>query len=171
MNTDNKNFSALSGDEQTELIGNIRTTLSKHGLAADAKIASTREVVCNLQVETIDDKHTLSITGSFALTKKGAVDAFKEEVKQFIDGVEGVKVEVGCQIGAGQTYGTIENVTKIDSDEKTTLEHKQGEVWLLDFWATWCPPCQTPMAHNVTMLEKKAEEWKGKVRVIGLSID
>jgi len=27
------------------------------------------------------------------------------------------------------------------------------------------------MAHNQAMLEKKAEEWKGKVRIIGLSID
>ncbi|MFN9910297.1 MAG: TlpA family protein disulfide reductase, partial [bacterium] len=23
-----------------------------------------------------------------------------------------------------------------------------GQVILLDFWATWCPPCQKPMQHN-----------------------
>ena len=22
-----------------------------------------------------------------------------------------------------------------------SLEHKEGTVMLLDFWATWCPPC------------------------------
>jgi len=42
---------------------------------------------------------------------------------------------------------------------------------LIDFWATWCPPCQAPMAHNQTMLEKKGEDWKGKVRIVGISID
>lgn len=42
---------------------------------------------------------------------------------------------------------------------------------LLDFWATWCPPCQAPMAHNQEMLEKHGGEWGDKVRIIGLSID
>jgi hypothetical protein len=42
---------------------------------------------------------------------------------------------------------------------------------MVDFWATWCPPCQAPMAHNVAMLEKRGAEWGTDVRIIGLSID
>lgn len=85
----------------------------------------------------------------------------------------GIKSELACPINQGDPYLTIEDVTTIEKpDEKVKLEHKQGEVWLLDFWATWCPPCQRPMAHNQEMLKKNGDAWKEKnIRIIGLSID
>lgn len=59
----------------------------------------------------------------------------------------------------------------IDKDEKCSIVHNKGDVIMVDFWATWCPPCQKPMAHNQEMLEKRAADWGGKVRIIGVSID
>jgi len=56
-------------------------------------------------------------------------------------------------------------------DGKTHLEHKEGEVLLVDVWATWCGPCQKPMQHNQDMLAKNKEKWGNKVRIIGLSVD
>lgn len=52
-----------------------------------------------------------------------------------------------------------------------TVTHEKGTVMLLDFWATWCPPCQKPMAHNQEMLTNNASDWGSKVRIVGLSID
>jgi thiol-disulfide isomerase/thioredoxin len=53
---------------------------------------------------------------------------------------------------------------------KTVLAHRPGEVLLVDVWATWCPPCQQPMAHNQEMLETNPH-WNGKVRIVGVSVD
>jgi len=55
---------------------------------------------------------------------------------------------VVAKLGAGDSYSTIEDIQPLGTQDHINLEHKEGEVWLIDFWATWCPPCQGPMGHN-----------------------
>ena len=77
------------------------------------------------------------------------------------------------QYAVGDKLAIIKGATPVlgNSNKVVDIEHKEGEVILLDFWATWCPPCQEPMRHNQNMLMKRAESWGKKVRIIGLSID
>lgn len=96
---------------------------------------------------------------------------FNDACKKVTDGVANVSVGVQALLGAGDQYQTITDVNDLEGDDKKSLEHVKGQVWMIDFWATWCPPCQAPMAHNVKMLDDRAADWGTDVRIIGLSID
>ncbi len=69
-------------------------------------------------------------------------------------------------VGAGPTAP---NFTLLDLDgQKVSLDQFRGSIVLLDFWATWCPPCRM----SIPELVKLQEEHKDKGLVIlGLSMD
>ena len=164
-------YNDMSKDERDGLVTKLSEAIKKHGFEDKIKIDLVRQTVCPLGAAEVKDDKFLMVKASMSPDKKDAVNAFKEEIKAFTDGIENVEIEVTCQIGAGCMYDPIKNIVPIAGGDPLTLEHKAGEVWLVDFWATWCPPCQAPMAHNQEMLTKRAADWGDKVKIIGISID
>jgi cytochrome c biogenesis protein CcmG, thiol:disulfide interchange protein DsbE len=55
-----------------------------------------------------------------------------------------------------------------DSDRTVTLSQLKGQIVVLNFWATWCPPCIEEMPSLVQMQERMKS--KG-VTVLAVSID
>jgi cytochrome c biogenesis protein CcmG, thiol:disulfide interchange protein DsbE len=55
-----------------------------------------------------------------------------------------------------------------DSDHTVTLSQLRGKIVVLNFWATWCPPCIDEMP-SLVQLQKKLQD-KG-VTVLGVSVD
>ena len=55
-----------------------------------------------------------------------------------------------------------------DSDRSVTLSRYRGQVVVLNFWATWCPPCVEEMPSLVEM--QRRMKPKG-VTVIAVSMD
>lgn len=163
-------FSELSIKERSNILNQISDLLKESGLS-DATVKLSRQTVCALGADKIEEDFAVSVEKKYPNEKQNLIDSFKEKAKDLVTKYQ-LNIGLECEVGEGQQYVTIEDVTKIETPEEVVnLEHKEGEVWLLDFWATWCPPCQAPMAHNQEMLDTNSKTWKDKVRIIGLSID
>jgi cytochrome c biogenesis protein CcmG/thiol:disulfide interchange protein DsbE len=79
-------------------------------------------------------------------------------------------VLIGCYSGGNPTRigSNAPDFTVQDSDHKVTLSQFRGQVVVLNFWASWCPPCieETP---SLVQLQARLKS-KGVV-VLGVSID
>jgi cytochrome c biogenesis protein CcmG/thiol:disulfide interchange protein DsbE len=49
-----------------------------------------------------------------------------------------------------------------------TLSSYKGKVIILDFWATWCPPCRMEIPHFIELQETYGDSG---LQVIGVSVD
>ena len=52
----------------------------------------------------------------------------------------------GLKLLKGEGPSNIYSTDQIENDQ--SIKHKQGEVLCIEFWASWCNPCQRYMAHN-----------------------
>ena len=55
-----------------------------------------------------------------------------------------------------------------DSDRKVTLSQLRGQLVVLNFWATWCPPCVEELP---SLLDMQAHMKNKGVTVLAVSID
>ena len=51
---------------------------------------------------------------------------------------------------------------------RSRIAEHRGKVVLVDFWATWCPPCRKAFPHTVELAHQHADQG---LRVITVSLD
>lgn len=76
----------------------------------------------------------------------------------------------GCYSGARppRIGSPAPDFTVQDSDRTVTLSQLRGKVVVLNFWATWCPPCIEEMPSLVNMQQRMKDRG---VTVLAVSID
>jgi peroxiredoxin len=77
---------------------------------------------------------------------------------------------LGCYTGSRPPHlgSAAKEFTVQDSDHEVTLKQFRGQVVVLNFWATWCPPCNQELPSIMDMQNR----LRGRgVVVLGVSID
>src|SRR5215469_2577593 len=65
---------------------------------------------------------------------------------------------------------TAPDFTIQDSDHSVTLSQYRGKIVVLNFWATWCPPCVEEMPSLVELQRRMQAQGKDVV-VLAVSVD
>jgi len=75
----------------------------------------------------------------------------------------------GCDRGSKPTLvgSPAPDFTVEDADRKVSLHDLKGKIVVLNFWATWCPPCTEEMPSLVKM----QKQMKNNVVVLAVSVD
>lgn len=76
----------------------------------------------------------------------------------------------GCYTGSRPPHvgSAAKEFTVQDSDHQVSLNQFRGQVVVLNFWATWCPPCNQELPSIMDMQNR----LRGRgVVVLGVSID
>ena len=57
------------------------------------------------------------------------------------------------------------------SGKPVRLSDSAGRVRLIDFWATWCPPCRAEMPSMLQLAQEMSQRHPGKFRMVAVSVD
>jgi thiol-disulfide isomerase/thioredoxin len=95
-------------------------------------------------------------------------NAFKSSLTE--QDTEGIELDIDSSASALVPIDMNVFNTSDRAPVELKFEETDDKVYFLDFWATWCGPCQGPMAHNQKMLEENPH-WEGKAEIVCISLD
>ncbi len=96
-------------------------------------------------------------------------DSLKNENVEQVEGVE----EAGMDAGQVEGYSEGHSVTDMQASfkningETVSLKDLKGKVVVMNFWATWCPPC----IKELPSLQKLSKELAGEKDIVFMAIE
>lgn len=98
--------------------------------------------------------------GELAEYESGNIDDLPDNI---VD--ESLDVEAGLEIGQKAPNFELQSL----SGETFKLSDYKGQMVMLNFWASWCPPCRVEMPHMETYYQEFKEEHNIEILAVNMT--
>ncbi|CAD8176273.1 unnamed protein product [Paramecium pentaurelia] len=137
-------LSYMNGEYKTEK-KNSFTTLPQN-LTAQSFTRAISEVKDFFSNLSDDEERTINI------------DSITQDIKSYVT------------LEPFHTFQPLHNYRKWGQENYITIEHVQGQILVLDYWAYACGPCVKGISHLAQLMKNNITKWGNSVRFIILSI-
>ncbi len=165
-------------DEMEKLSGDLRSEDKALAAAAEKKYDEisdkTTQVIYNHILSHLDQKMSAKylFDNRYTLTEEQQNEIISKadstfKAQPYIDGMIR-HLEVLSKVAVGMKFTDFEMADPSGKMHKLSEFVGTGKVVLVDFWASWCPPCRREMPHLVDLYK----QYKSKgFDIVGISLD
>lgn len=165
-------------DEMEKLGDDLRSNNSAIAAAAEKKYDEISDkmtqVIYNHILSHLDQKMSAKFLSDnrYTLTEEQQNEILSKadstfKAQPYIDGMIR-HLEVLSKVAVGMKFTDFEMADQGGKMHKLSEFVGTGKVVLIDFWASWCPPCRREMPHLVDLYE----QYKSKgFDIVGISLD
>ena len=188
MESATKLIKSYDKEERKAILSNLQAFFKANNIS-NSRITIKSSLDVNEYEPILIKRKNIRCTIRLPRKEKGQKDELREKLKEDSDLLRGIDIKIELDTVVGSQFVPIEGSKRLGTevsenssfsfclsrggkDEKNQIiSHTKGTVLLVEFWATWCKSSKYSMAHNQKMLEKNEDKWKGKVRIVGASLD
>lgn len=162
----------------TPLLPDLRSEDKAVSEAAGKKYEEIDSTVTAAVRKYIDSNPTRLTSGkllfdyryNFDEDEQNAIIAAADSTFKSVPGIDKIieRLEVLKTVAVGKKFADFEQPNVKGETHKLSEYVGNGKIALIDFWASWCPPCRAEMPNLVALYQ----QYKGKgFEIVGVSLD